>query len=83
MKKYLDHIKTKEPHERRQHAMQIAGVVTAGVFAIWITTLGFRLSSDETQLAQDDTNQTSLTAAAAQSGYNGPNQLIPAPTSGF
>ncbi len=80
MKKYFDHIKTKEPHDRRQHAMQIAGVVTAMVFAVWITTLGFRLSSGNAQLAEGENNQTSLTAAAVQNGYSGPNQLYVAPT---
>lgn len=81
MKKYFDTIKAKEPHERRQHAMQIAGVATAMVFAVWITTLGFRLSSGQTQLAEDST-QTSLTAAAAQS-YSGQSQLYVASTTGF
>jgi hypothetical protein len=83
MKKYFDHIQSKEPHERRQHAMQIAGVVTAMVFAVWITTLGFRLSSGNDQVAADGSNQTSLTAAAVQNGYSGPNQLYVASTTGF
>ncbi len=83
MKKYFDHIKTKEPHERRQHAMQIAGVVTAMVFTVWITTLGFRLTANDTQLAGEEANQTSLTAAAVQNGYSGPNQLYVVPTEGF
>ncbi len=83
MKKYFDHIQTKEPHERRQHAMQIAGVVTAMVFAVWITTLGFRLSAGNAQLAEGTDNQTSLTAAAVQNGYSGPNQLYVASTTGF
>lgn len=83
MKKYFDHINSKEPHERRQHAMQIAGVVTAMVFAVWITTLGFRLTSGNAQVAQDDSSQTSLTAAAVQNGYSGPNQLYVASTTGF
>ncbi|HEY4501832.1 MAG TPA: hypothetical protein VJJ20_02100 [Candidatus Paceibacterota bacterium] len=81
MKKYFDHIKTKEPHHRRQHAMQIAGVITAMVFAVWITTLGLRLGSSA-QVAGDDANQTSLSAAAVNA-YGGPNQLIVAPTNGF
>lgn len=83
MKKYFDHIQSKEPHERRQHAMRIAGVATAMVFAVWITTLGFRLTSGGDQVAQDDGTQTSLTAAAVQNGYSGPNQLYVASTTGF
>jgi hypothetical protein len=82
MKQYLDHIKSKEPHERRQHAMQLAGAVTAAVFLVWITTLGMRLGSDTHVAGQGDA-QTSLSASAAQSVYTGPNQLMVAPTSGF
>jgi hypothetical protein len=83
MKKYFDHINSKEPHERRQHAMRIAGVFTAMVFMVWITTLGFRLTGGQDQVAQDDSNQTSLTAAAVQNGYSGPNQLYVATTTDF
>lgn len=82
MKKYFDHIKTKEPHERRAHAMQIAGTVTAMVFMVWITTLGLRLGSGQAELAERDGSQA-LTAAAVQSGYSGPNQLFVASTTGF
>lgn len=84
MKKYFDHINNKEPHERRQHAMRISGVVTAMVFAVWITTLGLRLGSGGDQLAQDGFDQTALTAAAVESGYSGPNQLyVATTTTGF
>lgn len=82
MKKYFDTIKAKEPHERRAHAMRLAGIATAMVFAVWITTLGLRLGSGATQVAQDE-NQTSLTAAAVDAGYSGPNQLYVASTTGF
>ncbi len=80
MKKYYDNVMQKEPHHRRQHAMQIAGVVTAAVFAVWITTLGLRLGGGQTQVAQDAAGQTSLSASAAQATYNGQNQLMVAPT---
>ena len=80
MKKYFDHIGSKEPHERRQHAMRISGVITAMVFAVWITTLGLRLGSGGDQLAQDDLNQATLTAAAVENGYTDPNQLYVANT---
>ncbi len=82
MKKYFDHINTKEPHERRQHAMRIASVVTAMVFAVWITTLGFRLGSGDARVAQDGLGEP-LTASVVQSGYSGPNQLYVASTTGF
>jgi hypothetical protein len=82
MKKYLDHIMQKEPHHRRQHAMQIAGVITAMVFGVWITTLGLRLGGTP-NVAQDDSNQTSLSAATAASEATGQNQLYVASTTGF
>ncbi len=82
MKKYFDHINSKEPHERRQHAMRIASVVTAMVFAVWITTLGFRLGGGGAQVAQDGLGEP-LTASVVQSGYSGPNQLYVASTTGF
>lgn len=44
MKKYFDHVKSKTPHHRRQHAAQVAGVLTAFAFVVWITTLGFRFA---------------------------------------
>ena len=82
MKKDFDHIKSKEPHERRAHAMQLAGLATVMVFVVWITTLGFRLTAGQTQLA-DGADQTSLTASVVESGgYSGPNQLYVAPTTG-
>ena len=60
MKRYFDHIQSKEPHERRRHALQIAGVVTGLFFIAWITTLGLRLP-------QAGPSQEELSAAAAQS----------------
>lgn len=81
MKKYIEHVQAQEPHGRRQHAMRLAGAVTAAVFAVWITTLGFRLNSGTTELAGAE--NASQTAAAAQSMYSGPNQLMVATSSEF
>lgn len=75
MKKYFDHVQSQEPHERRQHAMRIAGATTVAVFAIWVTTLGFRFGGDSAVLAGEE-SQTSLTAAASGSIFGGQNQLI-------
>lgn len=76
MRHYLEHIKnTKEPHERRQHAMRVAGGVTLAVFALWLGTLGFRLAgpgaapvaqSDGTQTTNADTSSLPAAAAAAR-----------------
>lgn len=68
MRRYFEHIKeTREPHERRAHAMQVAGVLTAALFAVWLGTLGWRLSQSE-EVAQSP--ESSLTAAAAASTNN-------------
>lgn len=84
MKRYFDHIQSKEPHEQRQHAMRVAGVVTAGVFAVWITTLGFRLALHEAEVAAgNDAYQASLTAATSQSIFGEENRLIVSTTTGY
>lgn len=81
MKRYFDYIKeTHTTHERRQHSMQVAGVITGGLFAIWLGTLGFRLTS-QTEIAQSP--DTSLTAAAAASTENKGPQLEVSTTSVF
>lgn len=68
MRRIIEHIKdTREPHERRLLALQVSGVLTAALFAVWLGTLGIRLSS-QTQVAQSP--EQSLTAAAAASAQN-------------
>ncbi len=42
MKRYLKHIHSKPPHERRQHALRIATGVTSLIFVGWIGSLGVR-----------------------------------------
>lgn len=45
MKRYIEHIQTREPHERRTHALRVSSAVVAVVFVGWIATLGLRLTS--------------------------------------
>ncbi len=81
MRRYLEHIRTtREPHERRAHAVQVAGVLTAALFAIWLGTLGTRLATQEEIAASPD---TSLTAAAAASTENKGPRLEVSTTSVF
>ena len=83
MKRYIEHIKnTRTTHQRRQHAVQVAGALTAALFAVWLGTLGVRLSSpsDVAQTA-NDTTQTASVAAAVQNN-SGP-QLQVSTTSVF
>lgn len=78
MKNYFTYIKSKTPHEKRQHSMQIAGGVTALAFVIWISTLGLRFASTPPQVATDsDTSQT----ASVVSSQDGNATLIVATTS--
>jgi hypothetical protein len=81
MKRYFDHIKeTHTTHERRQHAMQVSGVITGALFAVWLGTLGYRLTT-QTEIAQSP--DASLTAAAAASNENKGPQLEVSTTSVF
>ncbi len=65
MKRYFEHMKTQSTHDRRQHAMRIASVMTAGMFAVWITTLGvgFATPNVNTKTATNDPDNQSQTAS--------------------
>jgi|GEM_PF-1251958 hypothetical protein len=66
MKNYFTHMMSKTPHERRRHAMQVAGLATCLVFLVWITTLGMRFASTPPQTAStDDPSQLAAVAASA------------------
>jgi hypothetical protein len=57
MKKYFEHVMQQETHERRNHAMQISGILTVLLFVGWLATLGWRImtpapaTNDNTQAA--------------------------------
>ena len=72
MRRYIEHIReTRAPHERRGHAVQVSGIITAAIFAVWVGTLGLRLASSE-DMAQAPDSSLSAAAAAAQ-GASGPH----------
>ena len=56
---------TKTTHERRTHALQVAGGVTAVALLIWISTLGIRFASTPPQTA--DSSDTSQLASVVSS----------------
>ena len=62
MKRYLEHIRSKEPHERRAHALRAAGVITALFVMAWLATLPARLNTGQISQAQSD--QAAAAAAA-------------------
>ena len=61
MRRYLEHIRSREPHERRRHALGLASVITGVFFVAWVATLGVRLNTGGEPVPQDP-----LTAAAVQ-----------------
>jgi hypothetical protein len=79
VKKYLNHMNTKSTHERRQHALQVATIVTALVFVGWLGTLGLRLGNFSTTVASgsDQAQQTQLAGVINGAGMtsNTPNTL--------
>ena len=82
MKRYIEHIKnTRTTHERRQHAVQVAGVATLALFAVWLGTLGLRLASPAGVAQTEDNAQTASVVSAVQS--DGGAQLQVSTTSVF
>jgi hypothetical protein len=82
MKNYIAHMKSKTPHERRQHAMQVASVATALLLVVWVTTLGVRFATTtppQTATTDDPSQLASVAASAAQA--NGQATLIVASSS--
>ena len=85
MKKYLDYIKSKSPHERRQHAMQLSTGIIAVIFVAWISTIGLRFASTPPQTADDGTGSNSGVTQLANVASAGPQQntLIVATTTTY
>jgi len=68
MRRYIEHIKSKEPHERRRHALGLAAATT-GVFAVaWLMSFCARFSTNPQVAAQPgDTSQTAAAQTALPS----------------
>ncbi len=66
MRRYLEHMHNKDPHERRAHALKVASAVTGLVFMVWIATLGVRLAVPEDTVAQDSSTNSGQAAAVAE-----------------
>lgn len=85
MNRYLEHMHQKPAHERRRHAMRVAGVITAVIFAGWVTSFSLHLGSAAPAPVASSGTAASQTAAAIQgSGYpTSGNQLIVATTTDY
>lgn len=65
MRRYLNHVRSQEPHVRRQHALRAAMVGTTLVVVVWVATIPSRLNTGV--ISQEQSNQA---AAAAQALYD-------------
>ena len=63
MRRYFNHIKTKEPHERRKHAMHLSGVFVGALFVLWVATFSMRIAAPP-QSGDIDPLQTAAVANA-------------------
>lgn len=88
LKRYLNHVQSKSTHHRRQHAVQVAGILTAIAFVVWITTLPLRFGGAGAVATGENTDaqQTQLAGVGAVD-TNGTNnsglQVVGAPSSTF
>ncbi|HVY72802.1 MAG TPA: hypothetical protein VG984_02005 [Candidatus Paceibacterota bacterium] len=89
LKRYLDHVQSKPTHHRRQHAVQVAAMLTALAFVVWITTLPLRFGGAGNITSTDGTNgssdQTQLAGvgAADTNGTNDSGLQVVGATSTF
>ena len=78
MRRNIEPLKSKEPHQRRQHALRMAGVATAMVFLIWISTLGVRIASQSP--VAEAPNGFEAAVAGYEDAVSAQNSLMVAPT---
>lgn len=60
MKKYFEHVMQQETHERRNHAMQISGLLTILLLVGWLATLGWRIMTPAPAPEGDTTQAASV-----------------------
>ena len=72
IKRYFRHIQSKPTHHRRQHAVQVAGILTAVAFVVWITTLPLRFGGMGTVAGAEnqDAQQTQLAGVGSVDSTN-------------
>jgi len=73
--KYVEHILSKEPHERRRHALAWAAALTAVFFVAWIVTLGPRINSDAAARTAEDQQQAAANAATMTQLHISPDSV--------
>ncbi len=66
MRRYLEHMHSREPHERRKHALHVATAVTGLLFVGWLATLGIRLGGDGVVAQEESNNQAAAVVQATE-----------------
>ena len=77
MRKFIEHMKQRPPHERRLVAMRIAAGVTGVIFVGWMATLGVRLAAPSPKVAQQNSfeNQVASVFSSFTGGTSQQNTL--------
>jgi hypothetical protein len=60
MKKFIENVRQRPPHERREVAFRIAASLTGVIFLGWLATLGFRLGTPAPKTAEQSTFESQL-----------------------
>jgi hypothetical protein len=68
MRRYIEHMRQKDPHERRTHALRVASVVTGAVFVVWVATLGARLAGPSQEVALEGDQTAAVVQAQPKTG---------------
>jgi hypothetical protein len=70
MRRYFENLHARPAHEKRQFSMQVAGMLTALIFVVWISTLGVRLADGiaKNNDSNDSADTAGLIAATAAAG---------------
>jgi hypothetical protein len=79
MKRYIENMHKREPHERRAHALRVASAVTMVVFVGWLATLGLRLAS----VSGGEDGNPSQTASVLSGLYQSPGGTLEVSSSSY
>jgi len=67
-KRYVESVKQRPTHERRQHALQMAGAIMIAVFVVWVATIGIRLATVDPLTAEGGDSAADLANVATGAG---------------
>ena len=71
MKKFIENVKQRPPHERRDVAMRIAAMVTGVIFLGWMATLGVRLANPAPKSAAESSFEHQVASVFSAFSFGG------------